>query len=106
MTNTPEQPTTTGWTFLTNHSHILVCLVTNPTMRIRDLAVAVGITERAVQRILTELEQGGVIEKEREGRRNRYVVKLELPLRHPLESHCTLRELLKTLTKSAELEAA
>lgn len=107
MINTQEQTgSSVGWTFLTNHSHILVCLASNPTMRIRDLAVAVGITERAVQRILTELEQGEVIVKEREGRRNRYVVKLESPLRHPLESHCTLRELLETLTKDAEIPSA
>lgn len=91
-----------SWTFLTNHSHILVCLIDNPTIRIRDLALAVGITERAVQRILTELEEAGVLEKVREGRRNRYVVFLDFPLRHPLESHRTLRELLVPLSRPAE----
>ncbi len=87
----------TGWTFLTNHSHILVCLLDDPTMRIRDIAQAVGITERAVQRILAELEESGVIEKVREGRRNRYELKLDFPLRHRLEAHCTVRDLLMAL---------
>jgi len=85
------------WTFLTNHSHILVCLADDPGMRIRDLALAVGITERAVQRILAELEQADVIEKHREGRRNHYKVKMNYPLRHPLEEHCKLADLLKAL---------
>lgn len=97
MLEDSQQPAI-GWTFLTNHSHILVCLMENPTMRIRDLAVAVGITERAVQRILAELNESGVIEKELEGRRNRYSVKLDFPLRHPLEEHCTLRDLLTALS--------
>lgn len=66
-------------------------------MRIRDLAIAVGITERAVQRILAELEGSKVIEKSREGRRNRYEVNLEFPLRHPLEAHSKLRDLLGAL---------
>jgi predicted transcriptional regulator len=85
------------WTFLTNHSHILVCLVNNSNMRIRDLAQSVGITERAVQRILAELEQEGAIQKHREGRRNHYKVSMNYPLRHPLESHCKLRHLLKAI---------
>ncbi|MEM7015212.1 MAG: winged helix-turn-helix domain-containing protein [Verrucomicrobiota bacterium] len=93
-----SQKAATGWTFLTNHSHILVCLMENPTMRIRDLAIAVGITERAVQRILAELNESGVIEKSLEGRRNRYTVTLDFPLRHPLEEHCTLRDLMSVLT--------
>ena len=97
MTAATETHSGVGWTFLTNHSHILVCLTADPTMRIRDLATAVGITERAVQRILSELEQGGVIEKVRDGRRNRYSVNLEFSLRHPLESHCKLRSLLDAL---------
>ena len=93
-----DQQTST-WSFLTNHSHILVCLMENPMMRIRDLAVAVGITERAVQRILAELNESGVIEKTLEGRRNRYSVKLDFPLRHPLEEHCTLRDLMGALAQ-------
>lgn len=98
---TPAKTGSSSWTFLTNHSHVLVCLSQEPMMRIRDLAVSVGITERAVARILGELEEAGVIDKEREGRRNRYTVQLDFPLRHPLESHCTIRSLLGALSAKA-----
>lgn len=89
-----------GWTFLTNHSHVLVCLAEDPNVRIREMASAVGITERAVQRILAELEASGVIEKVREGRRNRYQVRLDSPLRHPLEAHCTILQLMRAVGRS------
>jgi len=88
-----------SWTFLTNHSHILICLAENPEMRIRDLADAVGITERAVQRILVELEQGGAITKVKEGRRNHYAVNAELPLRHPVEAHCRFGDILRMVER-------
>ena len=88
-----------SWTFLTNHSHILICLAENPEMRIRDLADAVGITERAVQRILVELEQGGAITKVKEGRRNHYTVNAELPLRHPVEAHCRVGDILRMVER-------
>jgi DNA-binding MarR family transcriptional regulator len=93
----PEADQSPGWTFLTNHCHVLVCLSHNPTMRIRDIAVAVGITDRAVQRILTELEHGGALRKVRYGRRNSYELNLSIPLRHPLESHRTIGELLESV---------
>ncbi|MCB1062224.1 MAG: winged helix-turn-helix transcriptional regulator [Verrucomicrobiae bacterium] len=93
----PKLPTEAGWTFLTNHTHVIVCLVREPEMRIRDLALDIGITERAVQRILAELESSGVITKQREGRRNRYTVHLGYRLRHPLESQCDLEHLLQVL---------
>lgn len=86
-------PSTT-WTFLTNHAHVLICIAQDPTLRIRDVAERVGITERAVHRIVTDLEQGGVIERVRDGRRNHYEVYLDRPLRHPIESHRSVRELL------------
>lgn len=85
------------WTFLTNHSHILLCLSRDPELRIRDIADLVGITQRAVQRILVELEEGGALTHTREGRRNRYQVNLDCPLRHPLESAHLLRDVLSTL---------
>ncbi len=85
------------WTFLTNHSHVLVCLVNDPGMRMRDMATQVGITERAVQRIISELERGGVIERERDGRRNRYRINRAVPLRHPLESHRTVGDLIDSV---------
>jgi DNA-binding transcriptional ArsR family regulator len=82
------------WTFLTNHAHALILVAAQPALRVRDLASEIGITERAVQRILGELEEAGYVVKRREGRRNRYEVRSDLPLRHPLEAHQTVRALL------------
>jgi DNA-binding MarR family transcriptional regulator len=76
-----------SWTFLTNHAHVLLCIAVDPEVRLRDVAVRVGITERAVQRIVTDLEEAGYLHREREGRRNRYTVAREQPLRHPIERH-------------------
>lgn len=84
----------TEWTFLTNHSHVLIYLHGAPEATQREIASAVGITERAVQRILGELEDAGILQREREGRRNRYRVLPDRPLRHPIESHRTVRDLL------------
>lgn len=75
-----------GWTFLTNHGHVLVSLASNPDARLRDVAERVGITERAVQQIVRELEQGGYVIKDRVGRRNHYAVVRTGSFRHPLES--------------------
>jgi len=83
-----------GFTYLTNHSHVLVALDADPSARIRDLAGLVGITERAVQRILSELEAAGAVRRTREGRRNRYRIVGTARLRHPLEGHCDVAGLL------------
>ena len=83
-----------SWTFLTNHSHVLICLDRDPEMRLRDVATAVGITERAAQRIVKELEEAQAITREKVGRRNVYVVNKSLHFRHDLESHRTIGELL------------
>jgi DNA-binding MarR family transcriptional regulator len=93
-----EQP---GWTFLSNHTHVLVCLAGDGDLTVRDIAQKVGITERAVLRIIAELEQGGVLEREREGRRNRYRIHSEVPLRHPLEAHCRIGDLLRLVAAKA-----
>ncbi|HVX56586.1 MAG TPA: winged helix-turn-helix transcriptional regulator [Candidatus Saccharimonadales bacterium] len=82
------------WTFLTNHTHVLICLAANPEMRIRDLSDRVGITERAVQRILVELEEVGALSKQKDGRRNHYDVNRSYCLRHPIESHRTIGDIL------------
>lgn len=87
----------TGWTFLTNHSHVLFCLAQDPMLRLRDIAERVGITERAVQRIVTELEQAGALARIREGRRNHYEIRRECSLRHVIESHRTVGDLLALL---------
>jgi hypothetical protein len=91
-----------GWTFLSNHGHVLVCLARNPDMRLRDVAQAVGITERAVQKIIGDLETGGVLTRGRDGRRNRYQLHVDQPLRHPLEAHRTVVALLKSILLSTE----
>lgn len=83
-----------SWTFLSNHTHVLVCLAADPEQTLRDVALQVGITERAVQRIVAELEGAGALSREREGRRNRYRLDRSLPLRHPLEQHCRIGDVL------------
>ena len=88
------QGTKTQFTFLTNHAHVLVCLARDPRARLRDVAIQVGITERATQRIIAELEAAEVLRRFREGRRNRYEIDREQPLRHSLEEHRSVGELL------------
>ncbi|MEM9881286.1 MAG: winged helix-turn-helix domain-containing protein [Planctomycetota bacterium] len=83
-----------GWTFLSNHSHVLVLLAAEPDLRLRDLAERVGITERAVQKIVADLEAGGVLTRQRDGRRNHYLVHRDRPLRHPVEAHRTVADLI------------
>lgn len=88
------------WTFLTNHAHVLICIADNPEVRMRDVATRVGVTERAVQRIVSELEEAGYLSRERIGRCNRYNVHTSLPLRHPIEQHCLVSSLLKPILGS------
>ncbi len=92
----PSKPTDDrpAWTFLSNHAHVLLLVAREPEIRLRDVAVQVGITERAVQRIVADLEAGNYIERERVGRRNRYKVHRELPLRHPIEAHRKIASLI------------
>jgi hypothetical protein len=85
------------WTFLTNHSHVLIVLHAEPDLVLREVAARVGITERAVQRVVQDLEEGGFIRRERVGRKNHYEVLTEQPLRHPIESHRTIGDLLKLI---------
>jgi len=92
-----DASTKPGWTFLTNQAHVLVCLAEEPDVRGRDIATRVGITERAVQAIVADLVADGYVTRTREGRRNRYRVHPEAPLRHPLEHDHSVGELLVTL---------
>lgn len=87
------------WTFLTNHAHVLAVLDSNPQLVLRQVAVEVGITERAVQRIIQDLEEGGFIRKEKVGRTNRYQVLTNQHLRHPIEAHRKIGDLLKLISK-------
>lgn len=91
---TLDQP---RWTFLTNHLHVLACLTRDPELRIRDIADLLGITERSTVQILSQLEAAGYVTKTRVGRRNRYTVHGELPLRHPLQNGRQVGELLRVI---------
>ncbi len=94
------------WHFLTNHSHVLLCISENPDITVRDLADRVGITERAVMRIIGELDEGGVLERTREGRRNHYTIHENLNLRHPIESHCTVGDLIRMFQQTLAGQAS
>lgn len=91
----PAPTPPSGWTFLTNHTHVLVCLAQNEAITLREVAQRVGITERAVHAIVTALEKEGVLERFRAGQRNRYKLNRGYSLRHPLEAHCRIGELLE-----------
>jgi DNA-binding MarR family transcriptional regulator len=93
------------WTFLSNHAHVLICLGRDPEQRLRDVSVEVGITERAVQKIVNELVEAGALDKIRDGRRNHYVVHLDLPLRHRLEAHCSTGSLLSAVLGAPKVRA-
>jgi DNA-binding MarR family transcriptional regulator len=90
------------WTFLTNHSHVLICLTRDPNLRLRDLADEVGITERAVQGIVKDLEAAGCLTRHREGRRNRYDIVSERPMRHRVEQGHVVGDLLAALAPTAD----
>jgi DNA-binding MarR family transcriptional regulator len=94
-----SQASASGWDFLTNHAHVLVCVAHDSGIRVREIAAAVGITERAAHRILSELVDEGYVGRKRQGRRNRYQVKPELPLRHPLFQEREVGDLLKVLSE-------
>ena len=94
-----------NWTFLTNHAQVLLCLAEDPDIRLRDVAERVGITERATQRILAELVQGGYVKATRVGRRNSYVVDRDHAMRHTAQLGYEIGTLLEALTaRAAPLE--
>ncbi len=82
------------WTFLTNHAHVLILLSQDSSLVLREVAFRIGITERAVQRIIADLEQDGFIEREKVGRKNQYCILVKRPLRHPIESHRSIGDLI------------
>lgn len=92
-------PPSAGWTFLSNHAHVLLLLAQEPELRLRDIADRVGITERAVQKIIAELESGSVLTRTRDGRRNRYTIHPDRPLRHPVEAHRTVGDLIRMVQR-------
>ncbi len=98
MTNTEDQPKpnrqSKPWTFLTNHARVLLLIAGNPDIRLRSVAASIGITERAAQRIVAELEEAGYVSHEKVGRRNRYQVDPSAHLRHPLERSIEIDRLI------------
>jgi len=88
---------TENWTFFSNNAHVLVCLTHTPQPTARQIATQVGITERAVQRILAKLIRAGILSVGKEGRRNHYELNLDQRLRHPLESHKTIGEFINLI---------
>ena len=88
--------------FVTNHAHVLQCIAEDPNVRLRDIASTVGITERTAAEIVKDLELAGYLSKSRDGRRNRYEVHEELPLRHPQHRHRTVGELIRFLQAPPE----
>ena len=93
--SSPEKEHT--WHFLTSHSQALLCIHRDPQARLRDMAQAVGITERATQRIVSDLVDAGYVTRERVGRRNRYSLNMSVPMRHPSQRDHEIGELLELL---------
>ena len=93
----PESPGARTWTFLTNHAHVLLCLARGEALTARELGLQIGITERAVQVILSDLTDSGYLVKKKVGRRNLYTVNRKGRLRHPLEAHHSIGELITAL---------
>lgn len=89
-----------SWTFLSNHAHVLLCLVADPHQTLPVIAERVGITSRAVQLILTDLIEGGYVERTKVGRRNHYRINADGHLRHPLEAHHRIADLIAALGPS------
>ena len=91
-------PEPSTWSFLTNHARVLICIAHDPGVRLRDIGDAVGITERAAHRIVTDLIAAGYVSRARNGRRNRYTVQYHLPLPDPLAREGRVGDLLAILT--------
>lgn len=85
------------WTFLTNHSHVLYLINSNPKITIRDMAIKVRITERAVLNILSDLTETAYLTVKKVGRNNQYNINKDKKLRHPIEEHCTVTDFLNAL---------
>ncbi len=89
------------WTFLTNHAQVLLCIARNQRTTAREIAEIVGITERAVQRLIRDLEQSGYILRLRVGRQNRYMIDVDQPMRHPAQGGHPIGELIDLLAPLA-----
>jgi DNA-binding MarR family transcriptional regulator len=88
------------WTFFTNHAHVMVCIARNGDRPLREIALDIGITERAVQRIIADLEEGGYLKRTKNGRRNNYSLILDKELRHALEADHSIGDVLRVLAQN------
>jgi len=89
-----------GWSFLTNHARALACIAHDPGVRLRDIASALGITERSAFAIVNDLTTDGYVIKEKDGRRNRYRIEAEVPLGETVGREQTVGELVDLLVDS------
>jgi DNA-binding transcriptional ArsR family regulator len=89
-----------SWSFLTNHARVLLCLAHDPGARLRDIAASLGITDRSVYGIVTDLTAAGYVVKHRDGRRNRYQIQVHLPLPEPASKEPAIGEVLALLMGS------
>ncbi len=96
MVSRMSEPAT--WSFLTNHGRVLICIAQDPGIRLREIGVAVGITERAAHRIVGELADAGYVSRRRVGRRNRYTIRSDLPVPDALARNRRVGDLLAVLT--------
>jgi MarR family len=87
-----------GWSFLTSHARVLLCIAHDPGVRLRDIAAGVGITERSAYGIVADLTAAGYVVKEKDGRRNRYQIQPHLPLPEPASQGPAIGEVLALLT--------
>ncbi|MER8184942.1 helix-turn-helix domain-containing protein [Kitasatospora sp. NPDC094015] len=97
-----DEPARTNWTFVTNHARVLAAIARDPGVRLRDVAQEAQLTERAVQAIVTDLEQAGYLARTRTGRRNHYEIATGTWLRHPAEAGLSVSALLDLLAPSRE----
>ncbi|MEU8180003.1 MarR family winged helix-turn-helix transcriptional regulator [Micromonospora sp. NPDC049044] len=106
MASTPTGETGGGrnWTFLTNHGHVLLAIGRNPTARLREVAAEVGVTERAAQAIVADLEAGGYLHRTRVGRRNEYTLNPAGRFRHPAEADRQVGDLLALFADEPDTE--
>lgn len=88
------------WTFLTNHGHALICIARDPTVRLREIAAQLGVTERTAQALVNDLVEAGYVHRVRVGNRSRYAVRSDLPFRHPVERDHDVGDLVELLARA------
>ncbi len=86
-----------GWSFLSSHAQVLLSLGRAPERRLREVAAELGLTERSVQGLVSDLERARYLTRVRVGRRNRYEIHSERHMRHPLVAHNEITALLNLL---------